>query len=155
MIAVHYCTVPFLAQRNASHRSTRQICALCILGLSRGNPRLQLAKAFHRDDMVDLTRFATAQSALGAHRLETGIREIPRRVQITMMAFNLAYQLSGSVLRSQPPLQSGKGTGRCFDRETHASFVVGLFQHVNVFAYLSEHPFLAVGNHEIDLCHVV
>jgi hypothetical protein len=58
----------------------------------------------------------------------------------------------GKYLRSEPPLQSDKRTGSCFDRETHTLFVVGFLQNVNVLADLGEYPFLAVGKHEIDLC---
>jgi len=64
-------------------------------------------------------------------------------------------QCSESVYEASRRFRAARVPGVGFDRETHAFFAVALFQHVKVFADLGEHPFLAIGNHEIDLCHVV
>jgi hypothetical protein len=47
------------------------------------------------------------------------------------------------VLTKRAVALGGEGAGSCFDGETHALVVVGLFQHVNVFADLGEYTFFA------------
>src|ERR1022692_4481150 len=64
-------------------------------------------------------------------------------------------QSSSEFLRSEPLLQGGNGDGGRLYLETNTLFLVRLAEHVDVLADVGEHAFLAVGNDELHLSHVI
>src|ERR1700746_1235356 len=62
---------------------------------------------------------------------------------------------SPEFLRREPSLQGGNGAGVRVYLETNTLFLVRLAEHVDVLADVGEHSFLAVGNDELHLSHVI
>ena len=62
---------------------------------------------------------------------------------------------SPEFLRREPSLQGGNRAGVRLYLEANTLFLVRLAEHVDVLADVGEYAFLAVGNDELHLSHVI